>query len=185
MVKPSTSETYTLTVPDGLQLGQPLRGSPLRQDARREADQRLLVLARREVHGLPRRSRHGQTDHRDDVPLDLVGAAAEREHERVAHRPLQVCPQQGARCVQLLRDGELNTGACDTFANEAIVGDRSVIFGKVPSRAVSVRIPLSNGDLGSAEVQEKDGYRWYSFTVPQEVDIDGEPTFVDADGGSD
>jgi hypothetical protein len=93
--------------------------------------------------------------------------------------------EQGARCVQLLVDGKLNTGACDTFANEAIVGDRSVIFGKVPSRAVSVRVPLSNGDRGSAEVKEKDGYRWYSFTVPQKVDIDGKPTFVDADGGSD
>lgn len=95
-----------------------------------------------------------------------------------------VTDEQGARCVQLLRDDKLNTGACDTSANEALVGDRSVIFGQAPARAVSVRVPLSNRDRGSAEVDERDGFHWYAFDVASDVDIDGEPTFVDADGGT-
>lgn len=108
----------------------------------------------------------------------------EGSHDGDSYRIEGVIDEQGARCVQLLRDGELNTGACDTTANEARVGDMSVIFGKVPARTVSVRIPLDNGDRRSAEVQEKDGFRWYSLAVDQDIDIGGEPTFVDADGGS-
>jgi hypothetical protein len=127
----------------------------------------------------------GNDDDGEKVTLE------EGTHDGDAYRIEGVIDEQGAQCVQLVRDDkggdvryELNTGACDTTANEARVGDMSVIFGKVPARTVSVRIPLDNGDRRSADVQEKDGFRWYSLAVDQDLDIGGEPTFVDADGGS-
>lgn len=120
----------------------------------------------------------GNDDDGETVTLE------EGSHGGDSYRIEGVIDEQGARCVQLLRDGELNTGACDTTANEARVGDMSIIFGKVPARAVSVRIPLDNGDRRSAEVQEKGEFRWYSIAVDQDLDIGGEPTFVNAEGGS-
>ena len=120
----------------------------------------------------------GNDDDGEKVTLEEGG------HDGESYRIEGVIDEQGARCVQLLRDGELNTGACDTTANEARVGDMSVIFGKVPAGTVSVRMPLSNGDRRSAEVQEKDGFRWYSLAVDQDLDMGGEPTFVNAEGGS-
>jgi len=120
----------------------------------------------------------GNDDDGETVTLE------EGSHDGDSYRIEGVIDEQGARCVQLLRDGELNTGACDTTANEAKVGDMSIIFGKVPARAVSVRIPLDNGDRRSAEVQEKGEFRWYSIAVDQDLDIGGDPTFVNADGGS-
>lgn len=93
--------------------------------------------------------------------------------------------EQGARCLLLLRQDELNTGACDDeSASEGRVGDRSVIFGQVPSRAESVRIPLTNGDRATTEVREQDGFRWYYIVVPENIDVKDNPTFIDADGGS-
>jgi hypothetical protein len=120
----------------------------------------------------------GNDDDGEKVTLE------EGDHGGDSYRIEGVIDEQGARCIQLLRDGELNTGACDTTANEARVGDMSVIFGKVPAGTVSVRMPLSTGDRQSADVQEKDGFRWYSLAVDQDVDMGGEPTFVNADGGS-
>jgi len=115
----------------------------------------------------------------------------EGSHDGDAYRIEGVIDEQGARCIQLLRDDkdddvgyQLNTGACDTTANAARVGDTSLIFGQVPARAVSVRVPLSDGDRETAKVQEKGGFRWYSIVVDQDVDIDGDPIFVNAEGGS-
>lgn len=107
------------------------------------------------------------------------------QHGGRSYRIDGILDEQGERCLELLRDGDLNTGGCDTTANEALVGDMSVIFGQVPARAVSVRVPLTNGDQASAEVQERDGFRWYSIAVDQEIDVADDASFIDADGGSD
>jgi len=108
----------------------------------------------------------------------------EGTQDGVSYKLVGEIDEQGERCLFLIRQGNVNTGGCDTTANEGLLGDRSIIFGQVPARAVSVRIPLSTGDLESADVEEKDGFRWYSIVVPSEVDLEDQPAFADADGRS-
>jgi hypothetical protein len=112
----------------------------------------------------------------DDEPADTVavtldeGTIGGTEWRVDAERDIE-----GDSCAFLYEDGVQLTGACTDTPQDATFGDETVVFGRAPGDAASVRVALSNGDTVDIDTVAADGVpgRFYVIVVDGDVDAEG------------
>ncbi|MFZ6005951.1 MAG: hypothetical protein ACOYXM_18680 [Actinomycetota bacterium] len=110
----------------------------------------------------------------DDPPEEVSFTIDEGTIGDVEWRVDAVRDVDGETCAFLFQDGAQLTGGCALTPDDASFGDQTVVFGKAPDDASSVRVVLSNGEVVEIEAVEAEGIegRYYAAVVDGDVDAE-------------
>ena len=110
----------------------------------------------------------------DDPPEEVSVTIDEGTIGDVAWRVDAVRDVDGETCAFLFENGAQLTGGCALTPDDASFGDQTVVFGKAPSRAESVRVVLSNGEVVEIDTVAAEGIdgRYYATVVAGDVDAE-------------
>lgn len=110
----------------------------------------------------------------DDPPEEVSFTIDEGTIGDVEWRVDALRDVDGETCAFLFENGAQLTGGCATTPDDASFGDQTVVFGKAPAEAGSVRVVLSNGEVVEIETVEAEGIegRYYAAVVDGDVDAE-------------
>lgn len=113
---------------------------------------------------------------RDDDPAEERSATLDAGTiDGVAWRVEAERDIEGDRCAFLYQDDEQLTGACTVTPQDATIGDQTVVFGRAPDDAASVRVELDTGAVVEIETTTAEGVggRFFVRVVDGDVDAEG------------
>lgn len=111
----------------------------------------------------------------DDEPADEVSVTLdEGTIDGVEWRVDAERDIEGDSCVFLYQDGEQLTGACTVTPQDATIGDQTVVFGRAPDGATSVRVELDTGEVVEIDTVTVEGVVGTFFVQVVDGDVDAE-----------
>ncbi len=110
----------------------------------------------------------------DDPPEETSVTLDEGTIDGIAWRVDAERDIEGDSCAFLYQDGEQLTGACTATPQDATIGDQTVVFGRAPEGATSVRVELDTGEVVEIDTTTVDGVDGPFFVQVVDGDLDAE-----------
>lgn len=118
----------------------------------------------------------------DDAPAEQRETIDQGQIGDTTWRVDAVIDVQGDTCAFLYADDEQLTGACDPTAQDATLGDQTVVFGVAPSGADRVVVELSDGETVEVEPQTPEDVEGTFYVTVVDGDVDAVDASADPSG---